>query len=138
MRCPSLDELPPPPPGKTGWPWTEAGRSVEDFADHSHWPRITIITPSYNQGHFLEETMRSVLLQGYPDLEYLVIDGGSTDNSVALIRKYEAWLAYWTSEADRGQAHAINKGLERVTGSLWGWINSDDLLNQNSLALVGK
>lgn len=102
--------------------------------DSSSWPRVSIVTPSYNQGQFLEETIRSVLLQGYPNLEYLVMDGGSSDTSVDIIRKYELWLAYWVSERDRGQAHAINKGLERSTGGLVGWINSDDLLLPQALA----
>jgi glycosyltransferase involved in cell wall biosynthesis len=92
------------------------------------WPRISIVTPSYNQGQFIEETIRSVLLQGYPNLEYIVIDGGSTDDSIEIIEKYAPWIAYWTSEPDRGQAHAINKGLARSTGDLLGWINSDDML----------
>ena len=90
-------------------------------------PRITIVTPSLNQGQYLEETIRSVLLQGYPNLEYFIIDGGSTDETVSVIRKYEKWLTGWVSEPDGGQAHAINKGFGRATGHLLAWINSDDL-----------
>ena len=90
------------------------------------WPRISIVTPSFNQGQFIEETIRSILLQGYPNLEYIIIDGGSTDESVEIIKKYEPWLTYWVSEKDRGQAHAINKGLERCTGEILAYINSDD------------
>jgi glycosyltransferase involved in cell wall biosynthesis len=92
------------------------------------WPRITVVTPSYNQGPFLEETIRSVLLQGYPNLEYMIIDGGSTDQTIEIIHKYEAWLAYWVSEKDRGQSHAINKGWKRATGDILAWLNSDDFL----------
>jgi len=89
-------------------------------------PTISIVTISYNQGQFLEKTIRSVLDQGYSHLEYVVIDGGSTDHSVDIIRKYEDRLAYWISEPDRGQSHALNKGFERCSGHLLGWLNSDD------------
>jgi glycosyltransferase involved in cell wall biosynthesis len=99
-------------------------------------PRLTVITPSYNQGRFIEETIRSVLLQGYPDLEYMVIDGGSTDETLGIIRKYARWLSYWVSEPDRGQAHAINKGLARTTGVAVNWINSDDVLLPNALDAI--
>ena len=109
----------------------------ENIQDGSLWPRISIITPSFNQGNYLEETINSVLSQGYPNLEYMVIDGGSTDKSVEIIRKYESQLSYWISESDRGQAHAINKGLEHCTGQLVGWINSDDTLIGGALFYVG-
>ena len=139
MRCPTLSTLPRPSPGKAGWPWTEESLRLPDrMADGRPWPCISIVTPSYNQGQFIEETIRSVLLQGYPNLEYIVIDGGSTDDSVEIIRRYESWLTYWTSEPDRGQSHAINKGLEHITGQIFNWINSDDLLARGALQSLGE
>lgn len=135
MRCPTLAQLPPPPPGKTAWPWTEEGiRAPDTRSDGSPWPRVSIVTPSYNQGHFIEETIRSVLLQGYPDLEYIVIDGGSSDFSSRLIRKYEAWLSYWVSEPDRGQTEAIKKGWSRATGDILAYINADDSYLQGAVS----
>jgi glycosyltransferase involved in cell wall biosynthesis len=135
MRCPTLAELPSPPPEKTGWPWTvETPPLPPARPDGSAWPRVSIVTPSYNQGQFIEETIRSVLLQGYPDLEYMIIDGRSTDQSVEIIKKYEPWLTYWVSEKDRGQAHAINKGFARASGEIGGYINSDDFYLPGALS----
>jgi glycosyltransferase involved in cell wall biosynthesis len=139
VRCPSLSELPAPPPGTVGWPWTEAGLQLPaNMHDGKPWPRISVVTPSYNQGRFLEATLRSVLLQGYADLEYIVIDGGSTDESVHILRRYEPWLAGWVSEPDRGQSDAINKGFAHATGEILAWLNSDDLYEPGALTYVGQ
>lgn len=104
----------------------------------SNCPKITIITPSYNQGRFLEQTILSVIGQGYSNLEYIIIDGGSTDNSVEIIKKYASHLTYWESEKDRGQAHALNKGFAQATGAIFGWINSDDFYLPNTLSFVAE
>src|SRR5262245_43096478 len=134
MQCPTLDELPPPPAGKTGWPWTEESKRLSgQTSDGRAWPRISVVTPSFNQGRFIEETIRSILLQGYPDLEYFVFDGGSTDNSVDVIKKYSPWLTHWVSEPDKGQSDAINRGLKKASGEFATWINSDDMLCKNAL-----
>lgn len=90
-------------------------------------PKITVVTPSFNQADFLDEAIQSVKNQRYPNVEHIVMDGGSTDHSVDVIKKHEADLAYWVSEKDRGQAHAINKGLERATGEIFTYLNSDDV-----------
>lgn len=99
-------------------------------------PKVSIITPSYNQDKFIEETILSIINQNYPNLEYIIIDGGSTDNSVEIIKKYEKYLAYWISEKDSGQSEAINKGFERATGDIVCWLNSDDILMPNALKKI--
>jgi len=137
MRCPTLADLPPPPEGKKGWPWTEeTPRAPESMPGEKSWPRISIVTPSYNQGQFIEETIRSVLLQGYPDLEYIIMDGGSTDQSVSIIERYEDFLTYWVSKPDGGQSRAIVKAFDMATGDIVAWLNSDDIYLPGTLQKI--
>lgn len=131
--------LPPSLQARSGWPWgTEGAPIPAAMQEQSVWPRITVVTPSFNQGQFLEETIRSVLMQGYPNLEYIVIDGGSSDSSIDVIRHYESRLTYWESEKDAGQAHAITKGFARGTGQIFAWLNSDDVYRPGALFAVAK
>lgn len=120
-----LTQLPLPGPEKTGWPWTEETLPTL-YGHQTDWPKITIVTPSYNQGKFIEQTIRSVLLQNYPNLEYIIIDGGSSDDTVKIIKKYTPWISFWQSERDKGQGHAINLGFSIGSGDIHAWINSDD------------
>lgn len=130
----TLEDLPSPPRNTAGWPWTEESPQYpEVMANGISWPRISIVTPSLNQVEFIEETIRSILLQGYPDLEYIIVDGGSTDGSIDIIQKYSPWLAGWVSEVDEGQSQAINKGFKSSTGEIMAWLNSDDIYFPDAL-----
>lgn len=135
VKALSTNHFPPPPPGKSGWPWdspTSAPHPVPPI------PRISIIIPSFNLGRFIEETIRSIVMQQWPDLELIVVDGGSTDETVEVIRKYEPWIAWWVSEPDGGQAEAINKGLRRATGDIVAWFNADDFYTAGIFAAVAE
>ena len=101
-------------------------------------PKISVITPSYNQGRFVEKNIRSVLEQGYQSLEHIIIDGGSQDNSLEVIKKFQDQIAYWKSEPDSGQSAAINKGFRQATGDIFCWLNSDDYFEPGALQFVGK
>lgn len=102
-----------------------------------HWPKISIVTPSFNQGQYLESTIDSVLSQGYPNLEYIIIDGGSTDNSLEIIKKYTRYLHFWCSKADGGHYFAVNEGFTRANGDIFAWLNSDDMYCKDALKTVG-
>lgn len=122
---------------KKGWPFDFESISDQNQSQIS-WPKISIVTPSFNQGQYIEQTIRSVLLQNYPNLEYIIIDGGSTDETISILKKYDPWITYWVSEPDSGQSDAINKGLAKCTGDIFNWINSDDHLEPNALHKVAE
>jgi len=121
------------------WPWAQGLRTMpEVMATGKPWPRISIVMPSLNHQIYLEQAIRSVLLQCYPNLEFLVIDGGSTDGSVEIIKKYVDKLSYWVSEADNGHADALNKGFRHSTGEIMAWLNSDDMYHPGALKTVAE
>jgi glycosyltransferase involved in cell wall biosynthesis len=130
------EALPAPPPGRQGWPWEAYDAGTIPLPRGKQWPRISVVTPSFNQGEFLEATLRSVLLQGYPNCEILVLDGGSDDNSVDVLRKYEPHLTFWRSRPDDGQSGAIADGLAMATGEILCWLNSDDIFLPGALHTV--
>lgn len=139
MRCPSLKALPAPPPGRCGWPWTvETPALPGTRADGGAWPRLSVVVASLNHGEYVEEMIRSVLLQGYPDLEFILIDGGSNQATLEVIAKYQEWFTYWVSEPDAGQSDALNKGMAHVTGSLFNHLDTDDYLLPGALGLVAE
>ena len=135
----SWRDLPAPPEGKQGWPWAvESEPLPAAMPDGKPWPLFSITVPSYNQGDFLEETIRSVLLQGYPAVELFIMDGGSTDSSRDILERYTPWISAWVSEKDRGQSHAINKGWQRSNGELIAYLNSDDFYLPDALRQVAQ
>ncbi len=120
---------------KERWSWK---KNVQEYETELKWPKISIITPSYNQAEYIEDTILSILLQNYPNLEYIIIDGESTDGSVDVIKKYDQYIDYWVSEKDNGQSHTINKGLKKCTGEIFNWINSDDVLAEGALKKIAE
>lgn len=130
-----LKVLPKVKADQSGWPWTEETKPAM-YDGQRIWPKITIVTPSYNQDKFIEETIRSVLLQNYPNLEYIIIDGDSTDSTIEVLKKYSPWISYWQSEKDSGQGHAINLGFSLASGYYYAWINSDDYYLKNVFKTV--
>jgi glycosyltransferase involved in cell wall biosynthesis len=103
-----------------------------------HYPKISIVTPAYNSQHLITDTIESVLSQGYPNLEYIIIDGGSTDGTAQVIERYAAQLSYWHSQPDAGQYDAINQGFAKATGEIMCWLNADDMFLPRSLFVVGE
>ena len=137
LRCPTTADLPPPRNGVGGWPWTTGPTPLPDrMPDGQPWPLISIVTPSFNQAQFIEHAIRSVLLQGYPRLELIVADGGSTDGSAETIARYAPWITHWVSEPDAGPADALNKGFAAASGEIYGFLNADDFLLEGSLEKV--
>lgn len=131
-----LAELPAPPKGRHSWPWD---RETPPLIAGGDWPTISIITPSFQQGAYLEETIRSVLLQNYPCLQFVIMDGGSTDDSAAIIERYRPWLSFARSAPDRGQAHALNLAFSlTVPEGLQGWLNSDDVYMPGALHAIAR
>lgn len=124
--------------GKKGWPWVMEAKNPPVPETGNCWPKISIVTPSYNQEAFIEETIRSILLQRYPNLEYIIIDGGSTDGTLDIIKNYEQWTTCWISEPDRGMYDAINKGFERATGDIMAWSNTDDIYLPGAFHMIGS
>jgi glycosyltransferase involved in cell wall biosynthesis len=133
----TINDLPLAPLGREGWPWTENGiELVEITACLDNSLKISVVTPSFNQGLYLEETIRSILLQGYSNIEYLIIDGGSKDETLEIIKKYQPFISYWVSEPDSGQGQAINKGFAKSSGDIFYWLNSDDVLAPNTFTKI--
>jgi len=102
------------------------------------FPKISIVTPNFNGGKYLEETIKSILNQDYPNLEYIIVDGGSSDRSIEIIKEHESRLTYWVSEPDNGLYDALNKGFSKTNGEIMGWLNSDDMLHPKSLFTLAE
>ena len=127
--------MPMPPLGKDGWPWSPIN-SVSNQAEAAHVPLISVVTPSFNQAHYIEETIRSVLLQGYPNIEYILMDGGSTDGSTEILQQYRPYFKYLHIGPDGGQASAIAEGFNHSNGEILAWLNADDIYLPGALFRV--
>lgn len=128
MNAQFFQELPLSSQNRTGWPWTPSSDYlIQPSHPGSSLPKISVVMPSFRQSKYLEECIRSILLQNYPDIELIIHDGGSGPEVLNILRKYDPWISYWVSEPDRGQSHAVNKGILKSTGSVIFWINSDDV-----------
>ena len=126
-----LVELPLIATNKKGWPW-DIQSEVSLYGKINSWPKISIIIPSYNQGEYIEEAIRSVILQNYPNLELIIIDGGSSDKTLEVLEKYSTWISFWQSNKDKGQGNAINLGFSIASGDYFGWLNSDYFYNRDA------
>ena len=129
--------IPPPLVQREGWPWGEF-QSASRKESLVEWPKISIVTPCFNSADYLERTIRSILLQGYENLEYIVLDGGSKDETVDILQYYNDHIDYWISRPDKGQSDALNRGLDKATGKILGWLNGDDLFLPNALHTIAK
>ena len=139
MKCPSLSDLPLPRYDRVGWPWTVESRfDAESHSPTKSWPKISVVVPSLNQSEFIEETLRSILLQAYPNFELFVMDAGSTDGTVEILHKYSRWVTFWRSHRDGGQAAAINEGLQLSTGDILCYLNSDDIFCAGAFFSVAR
>lgn len=137
MSNPPLNELPSSPPGKSGWPWTDESPQLPDtMPDGSLWPRISIVTPSYNRVTMVADAIESVLSQGYPNFEHIVVDGGSTDGTLEILRRYDHLVVI--SEPDNGMYDALNKGIALAGGELIGFLNTDDVYESNVFSTVAR
>lgn len=144
MKNRPVNQLPDSSIEKRIWPYqnkysaTELSSQESEFLSRDDLPIISVVTPSFNQGQFIEQTIRSVLLQNYPHVEYFVMDGGSTDNTKSVLEKYSTWITDWKVEDDNGQSHAINKGFKRSSGDIVAWLNADDIYLPKTLLSVAK
>ncbi|MCB1036774.1 MAG: glycosyltransferase [Acidobacteria bacterium] len=136
MRTPRLDEL-PDPGARTGWPWIEETPPPSD-GEARDWPSLSIVIPSFNQGKFVEETLRAILLQGYPDLELIFAEDASTDDTLEVIEPYRPWMTFLPSSVNRGMSNAINRGFRIARGQIVTWISTDDVYRKGTFHRVAR